>query len=187
MIPTLYGGYHRKKWAYYIFLISLGLNSLVYVMLVPFVGIIVSLIYVVPNFIYYTKRKKLFSNYDGRFENYTSKENLKDVYENIVNPMIKTSNKLMEDYQVKEKLSDTLEKSKKLTNKIIKDYEIDKKFDSVLDITKSKLSDVVQKTGLVNDSNSINDKLRDLKALLDDGIINNNEFEQKKSELLKKF
>ena len=40
------------------------------------------------------------------------------------------------------------------------------------------MSDVVQKTGLVNDSNSINDKLRDLKALLDDGIINNNEFEQ---------
>ena len=52
---------------------------------------------------------------------------------------------------------------------------------------KSKLSKMTTNADNISKERSVTVKLRELKSLLDDGIINQDEFDEKKSELLKKL
>jgi hypothetical protein len=190
IIPSLYGLYNRKKWAYFLLLISLGLLGLISIISDPASGIIFCLIYVAPNFIYHSKREKLFSSYDGRFDNYINKEKIEDSYENVASP----TKKIVNDYKIDEKIDSAFKATKsKLskmatnTEKIVNDYKIDEKIDSAFKATKSKLSKMTTNADNISKERSVTVKLRELKSLLDDGIINQDEFDEKKSELLKKL
>lgn len=170
IIPTLYGLYHRKKWAYYFLLFSLGVSGLIVIASDPYAGIVVLFIYVIPNFIYHAKRIKIFSNYDGRFEDILNEENIKKSYEKIVTPISKSSKKFDETI-----------------SSAVKDYKIDQKIDSALKTAKVKFSELAKNIDKSSKDRSITIKLRELKTLLDEGIINQDEFDEKKSELLKKL
>jgi hypothetical protein len=209
--PLLYGGYHRKKWSYYFFLISLIFNSLVIMVADPLSGFIATLIYTVPTFIYYLKRKKLFNIVDYPENDILEKYEVEKKVKGILTKTKNKSDKVIKDYELIDKydkakkatleksgkvikdyeLVDKYDKAKKATleksDKVIKKYELEDKYSKASGITKKAIGDIAKKININLGGDSTSDKLRELKSLFDEGLITEKEFIEKRKKLIKQL
>ena len=182
--PLLYGGYHRKKWSYYTFLFLLTISSIFVFLNDPGSGVVAILIYTVPTFIYYMKRKRLFNIVDHASNDVLEKYKVEDKVKGVLLKTKGNSEKIIKDYKLKDKYDKVKKVTLEKSEKVIKDYELKDKYEDALGATKKTIGNFAKRVSNELDSDSTSDKLRELKSLLDDDLITQEDYDAKKKQLL---
>ncbi len=167
-VPMAYGQWQRKRWAWYVIMLNFLIYPFVPILLYEEGGILLTLISVfiaIPNLNYFWKRSKLFNVKQKDIDKIKTKT---DVFGKDIKIFMKKKDEDVKKYMKEKKVDKTVAKSLE-----------------TLKSTATNVSKSISKS--LNFEDTPTEKLKELKSLLDDGVITKKEFEEKKVELLKRF